>query len=53
MAEEEEQRDPQEAIDEMREKLGEGDDLDAEEREFLESERVRLEPGEGTGTPVA
>ncbi len=50
---EREERDPQEAIEEMREKRAEGDELSDEEREFLESERVRLDPGEGTGTPVA
>ena len=49
----EDPRDPNEAIDEMRDKLGEGEDLDEDEQRFLESERVQLEPEEGTGTPVA
>ena len=52
MTDEQQERDPQEAIDQMREKRGEGEDLDEGEREFLESERVKLDPDEGTGTPV-
>ncbi len=47
------ERDPQQAIDEMREKRGEGEDLDKGEREFLEGERVKLDPDEGDNTPVA
>jgi hypothetical protein len=49
----EEQRDPAEAIDDIREKRAEGDEPDSDEREFLESERVKLDPDEGDGTPVA
>jgi hypothetical protein len=51
--EEERERDPQEAIDEMRDKRGEGEELNEEEQEFLESEGVQLDEGEGTGRPVA
>ena len=51
---EQEERDPEQAIQEIRDKReGGDDDLSEEEREFLESERVQLDPGEGTGTPVA
>jgi hypothetical protein len=50
---EERERDPQEAIEEMREKRGEDEDLSEEEQEFLESEGVQLDEGGGTGKPVA
>ena len=48
----EEERDPEQAIEEIREKRAEGERLDEGEREFLESERVNLDPGEDD-TPVA
>ena len=49
--ENQEQRDPSEAIEEIREK---GGDPDADEQQFLESERVKLDPDEDdTGTPVS
>jgi hypothetical protein len=51
--EEERERDPQEAIDEIRDKRGEDEELDEEEQQFLESEGVQLDEGEGTGKPVA
>jgi hypothetical protein len=51
--EEERERDPQEAIEEMREKRGGSEELNEEEQEFLESEGVQLDEGEGTGKPVA
>jgi hypothetical protein len=51
--EEERERDPQKAIEELREKRGEDETLSEEEQEFLESEGVRLDEGEGTGKPVA
>ena len=50
---EERERDPQEAIEEIREKRGEDEELNEEEQAFLESEGVRLDEGEGTGRPVA
>ena len=53
MTEHREERDPQEAIEEIRAKREEGDEPTEEEQQFLESERVGLDPGEGTGTPVA
>ena len=37
----------------MREKQDEGDDLSEGEQQFLEGERVSLDPEGGTGTPVA
>ena len=49
----EDERDPSEAIDDIREKREEGDEASPEEQEFLESERVKLDPDEGDGTPVA
>jgi hypothetical protein len=49
----ERERDPQEAIEEIREKRGEDEELNEEEQEFLESEGVQLDEGEGTGRPVA
>ena len=48
----ERERDPQQAIDEIREKAGEGKSPSEEEREFLESEGVPLEPEESGGRPV-
>ena len=51
--EEERERDPQEAIDEMRDKRGEDEDLSEEEQQFLDSEGVQLDEGGGTGRPVA
>ncbi len=51
--EEERERDPQEAIEEIREKKGEEGELSEGEQEFLESEGVQLDEGEGTGKPVA
>ena len=50
---EERERDPEQAIDEMRDKREDDEELSEEERQFLESERVNLDEGEGTGTPVA
>ncbi len=50
---EERERDPQEAIEEIRDKRGENEELDEEEQQFLESEGVQLDEGEGTGRPVA
>ena len=42
----------EEAIDEIREKR-EDDDISSGEREFLESERVRLDPDDSGGAPIA
>ena len=54
MTDDEGTRNPEEAIAEIREKRDGGDDdLSEGERQFLESERVNLDPDEGTGTPVA
>ncbi len=50
---EREEREPREAIEQIREKRDEGEAPSDEEQEFLESERVKLDPDEGTGTPVA
>ncbi len=50
---EERERDPQEAIEELREKRGEDEELNEEEQEFLESEGVQLDEGGGTGKPLA
>jgi hypothetical protein len=54
-----EERDPEEALDEIEEKRAEGDEPSGDEREFLEAERVRLESDEGSdrsdegrGTPT-
>ena len=41
-----EQRDPDDAIEEIGEKLDEGDEPSREEREFLESEHVDPRPGD-------
>jgi hypothetical protein len=41
------ERDPEEALDEIREERAEGDEPSSEEREFLEAERVPLESDEG------
>ena len=49
----ERERDPQEAIEEMREKRGEDEELSEEEQQFLESEGVQLDERGGTGRPVA
>lgn len=53
MSESGEQRDPQDAIEEIRAKRDEGEEPSEEEQQFLESERVNLDQGEGTGTPLA
>jgi hypothetical protein len=54
-----EERDPEEALDEIEEKRAEGDEPSGDEREFLEAERVPLESDEGSdrsdegrGTPT-
>ena len=47
-----ETRSGEEAIDEIREKR-EDEELAPGEREFLESERVRLDPEHGSGAPIA
>jgi hypothetical protein len=47
-----EERDPQQAIDDIREELGEDDEPSAEEREFLESEGVRLDEDDEGNEPV-
>ena len=52
MTDEQQQRDPEQAIDDVRAKRDEGEEPSPEEREFLESEGVRLDPEEGTGRPV-
>jgi hypothetical protein len=49
---ERETRTPNEAIEDIREKRAEGEELSDEEREFLESEGVRLDPDEEGGEPV-
>jgi hypothetical protein len=41
------ERDPEEALDEITERAEEGDAPSADEREFLEAERVPLESDEG------
>jgi hypothetical protein len=41
----EEQRDPEEAIEDIREEIAEGDEPDADERRFLESEKVDVPRG--------
>ncbi len=41
------ERDPEQAVEEVREKHAEGDEPTPEEREFLEAERVPLESDEG------
>jgi hypothetical protein len=53
------ERDPEQAVDELREKRAEGEELSSEEREFAEAERVPLESDdgldrsdEGRGTPT-
>ena len=46
------ERDPEQAVDEIREEVAEGDEPSEGERQFLESEGVRLDPEEGTGRPV-
>ncbi len=48
-----EERDPQEAIEDIREKVAEGDEPSGEEREFLENEGVKLDPEEETDRPLA
>ena len=47
-----ETRSGEEAIDEIREKR-EDEELAPGERAFLESERVRLDPDDSSGAPVA
>jgi hypothetical protein len=42
-----EERDPQEAIDDIREKTAEGDEPSSSEREFLEGEEVNVEKDDG------
>ena len=53
------ERGPEEALDDIREERAEGGEPSAEEREFLEAERVPLESdedidrsAEGEGTPT-
>ena len=46
------ERDPEQAVDEIRENIAAGEEPTGGEREFLESEGVRLDPEEGTGRPV-
>jgi hypothetical protein len=46
-----EQRDPEEAIDDIREDVAEGDEPSGEEREFLESEKVDVQPGAAPDEP--
>ncbi|MDQ3867570.1 MAG: hypothetical protein M3304_12225 [Actinomycetota bacterium] len=53
------ERDPEEALDEIAGRVDEGDTPSADEREFLEAERVPLESDEGVdgsdegrGTPT-
>ncbi len=41
------ERDPEQAVDEVREKHADGEELSSEEREFAEAERVPLESDEG------
>jgi hypothetical protein len=45
------QRDPEQAAEEIREKIQSGDEPSEEEAAFLESERVDLESDEPTRTP--
>ncbi len=54
-----EERNPEQAVDEIAGKRDEGDEPSSEEREFLEAERVPAEPDEtldrsdeGRGTPT-
>jgi hypothetical protein len=42
--ESEETRNPREAIEEIREKRKKGNEPDSDEREFLEGERVKIDP---------
>ena len=46
------ERDPEQAVDEIREKREDDEEPTEGERQFLESEGVRLDPEEGTGRPV-
>jgi len=41
------ERDPEQAVDEIREKHAEGEELSSEEQGFAEAERVPLESDEG------
>jgi hypothetical protein len=50
MGEGERQRDPEQAADEIREKIERGDEPSEDEAAFLESERVELESDEPTRT---
>jgi hypothetical protein len=50
---EQETRGPETAVDEIRAKIARGEEPTDEERDFLESEGVRLEPDERGGEPVA
>ena len=47
----EEQRDSEQAIEEIREKVADGDEPSGEEREFLERENVQLDPDRDERTP--
>jgi hypothetical protein len=49
---EQETRDPLDAIDEIRAKVARGEEPTDDERVFLESEGVRLESDESGGEPV-
>jgi len=51
MSEGERQRDPEQAAEEIREKVQRGDEPNEDEAAFLESERVELESDEPTRTP--
>jgi predicted nucleic acid-binding Zn-ribbon protein len=46
-----EQRDPEQAIAEIREKIARGEEPTDEEREFLERERVQLDAERDERTP--
>jgi hypothetical protein len=52
MASDDDTRSGEEAIDEIREKR-EDEDISRGERELLESERVRLDPDDSSGAPIA
>ncbi len=46
-----EQRDTEQAIEEIRAKVARGEEPSAEEREFLERENVQLDPDRDERTP--
>ena len=46
-------RSGEDAIDDIRDKREQGDEVSGDEREFLESEGVRLDPDEQGNRPVA